>query len=181
MKVLMDIDQFVHKSEGEWKSMRSGHSLAFQQFEEIISTIRINIVPNNHPEVKSLIDTSGYSNEEICCPFLISWEAESNWESEQKSNSLSGSSVLIPVPQSQKRGKILRSLGYSESIKASSDYEFLDDGTFILNTQYNQTIAEERIWFISNSVRCRSSVLRSRDSLAILQTSHASEVKRIFI
>ena len=30
----MTIEQFIAQSEGSWKSMRSGHSLAFQQFEE---------------------------------------------------------------------------------------------------------------------------------------------------
>ena len=30
----MNIEQFVAQSLGEWKAMRSSHSLAFQQFEE---------------------------------------------------------------------------------------------------------------------------------------------------
>jgi len=37
----MQIEQFFLKSVGEWNSMRSGHSLAFQEFEEIRSTIKI--------------------------------------------------------------------------------------------------------------------------------------------
>ena len=37
----MQIEQFFLKSVGEWNSMRSGHSLAFQEFEEIRSKIKI--------------------------------------------------------------------------------------------------------------------------------------------
>ena len=37
----MDIEQFVAHSLGEWRSMRSGHSLAFQQFEDVLSEISI--------------------------------------------------------------------------------------------------------------------------------------------
>ena len=38
----MNIEQFVEQSTGEWRSMRSGHSLAFQQFEEVLSIVEIN-------------------------------------------------------------------------------------------------------------------------------------------
>ena len=37
----MTIEQFIAQSEGSWRSMRSGHSLAFQQFEEVLSEITI--------------------------------------------------------------------------------------------------------------------------------------------
>ena len=37
----MNIEEFFIKSVGEWNSMRSGHSLAFQEFEEIRSKIKI--------------------------------------------------------------------------------------------------------------------------------------------
>ena len=39
--IKMDIEQFVAHSLGEWRSMRSGHSLAFQQFEDVLSEISI--------------------------------------------------------------------------------------------------------------------------------------------
>ena len=42
----MNIKEFFLKSVGEWNSMRSGHSLAFQEFEEIRSKIKIS--PSKH-------------------------------------------------------------------------------------------------------------------------------------
>lgn len=41
----MDLATFVERSEGTWRSMRSGHSLAFQQFEEVLSQIKIERLP----------------------------------------------------------------------------------------------------------------------------------------
>ena len=41
---------------------------------------------------------------------------------------------------------------------------FLSDGTIVLTTNYKQTISEERIWFLSENVRCRSSVVRTSKS-----------------
>ena len=41
------------------------------------------------------------------------------------------------------------------------------------------SIPEERIWFVSEHVRCRSSVLCTSEGSGVLQTSFASEVRRL--
>ncbi|NCY13111.1 MAG: phycobiliprotein lyase, partial [Synechococcaceae bacterium WB8_1A_041] len=48
-------------------------------------------------------------------------------------------------------------------------------------TKYGQSIAEERIWFVSDNIRCRSSVLKTASGAGVLQTSFSSEVRRINI
>ena len=68
---------------------------------------------------------------------------------------------------------------YAEKTHAESTYSFLDDGTFVLSTRYEQSIAEERIWFVSDNVRCRSSVLKTSEGNGILQASFPSEVRRL--
>ena len=90
---------------------------------------------------------------------------------------MQGSSLLIPIVSNNKNGVIIRSVGYSEKVTAISDFKFLEDGTLILSTKYNNSLAEERIWFISDSVRCRSSIVRERNSSGILQSSFSSELK----
>ena len=111
--------------------------------------------------------------------FLISWEAKSEWgEDSQKENS-SGESILIPIEVSKTEGKIIRSVGYTEAVKVVSLYKILDDGTLIIYSDYSHICTEERIWFVSNNLRSRSSVTRAIDSSAILQTSYASEIRSI--
>ena len=173
----MEIEQFFLNSVGEWKSMRSGHSLAFQEFEEIRSKIQITPTPTNDSRVIKLLKDNSIILNEIKYAFLICWEAKSEWgDVNQKENS-SGESILIPIKTSQKAGKIIRSVGYTEAIQVMSSYKLLEDGTLIINSEYNHISTEERIWFISNNLRSRSSVTRATDSLAILQTSYASEIR----
>ncbi len=109
----------------------------------------------------------------------MAWAAESDWEPDDPSEVSSGQCFIIPIPSSENHGRLLRSVGYAESAPAESDYRFLSDGTFLLSTQYEQSIAEERIWFVSEHVRCRSSVLRTSAGSGVLQTSFASEVRRL--
>jgi len=111
----------------------------------------------------------------------MEWNAESDWEPDDPSEVSAGSCILVPVPENDTEGQLLRSVGYAEAEQAISRYRFLSDGTFVLNTRYGQSIAEERIWFVSEHVRCRSSVLRTSEGSGVLQTSFASEVRRLSV
>ena len=178
----MTIEQFVAQSSGKWRSMRSGHSLAFQQFEEVLSEVIIEEIDKENTAVKQLLESSIITNQDehlVTSPFRMEWCAESDWEPEDPSEVSSGSCIIVPLTKDNYSGKLIRSVGYAESEAAISEYHFLDDGTFTLTTQYEQSIAEERIWFVSENVRCRSSVLRTSAGSGILQTSFASEVRRI--
>ena len=62
----MNIEQFVAQSEGTWRSMRSSHSLAFQQFEEVLSEIRIQKVNSEDPEVSN---SSSPRQVTTACPY----------------------------------------------------------------------------------------------------------------
>ena len=173
----MQIEEFFLNSVGEWKSMRSGHSLAFQEFEEIRSEIKITPTPTNDSRVIKLLKDNSITLNAIKYAFLICWEAKSSWGEENQQGNSSGQSILIPVKMSKTEGKIVRSVGYTEAIQVISSYKILEDGTLIIYSDYSHICTEERIWFISNNLRSRSSVTRAIDSLAILQTSYASEIR----
>ena len=175
----MDLEQFVAQSEGSWRSMRSGHSLAFQQFEEVLSEVKIESLELNNPEVVSLLETSAKVMGEPKAPFRMQWRAESDWEPDDPEAVAEGSCILVPVQTAPTTGLLLRSMGYAEAEQAIGEYSFLADGTFLLTTRYGQSIAEERIWFVSENVRCRSSVLKTSEGSGVLQTSFASEVRKL--
>ena len=176
----MDIEQFVAQTEGEWRSMRSAHSLAFQQFEDVLSEISVEKISESSSDLQAMLKQEGdLSVSDIKSPFLMKWATESDWEPDDPNDVANGQCILIPVPKDNQSGVLLRSVGYAEPIAARSNYHFLEDGTFVLKTKYDQSIAEERIWFISENVRCRSSVLKTSEGSGILQTSFSSEVRRL--
>ena len=173
----MNIKEFFLKSVGEWNSMRSGHSLAFQEFEEIRSKIIIIPAKSNDSRVIRLLTENLLTAKKGNKAFQINWEAKSEWGEEPQKENLSGESILIPIEVTKTEGKIIRSVGYTEAIEVISLYKLLDDGTLIIHSNYNHICTEERIWFVSNNLRSRSSVTRAINSLAILQTSYASEIR----
>ena len=175
----MNIEEFFLKSVGEWNSMRSGHSLAFQEFEEIRSKIKIVRSKRNDSRVIKFLKDNLITTNAVNKAFLINWEAKSEWGEENQKENSSGESILVPIEISKTEGKIIRSVGYTEAVQVVSLYKILDDGTLIIYSDYSHTCTEERIWFVSNNLRSRSSVTRAIDSSAILQTSYASEIRSI--
>ena len=175
----MNIEEFFLKSVGEWNSMRSGHSLAFQEFEEIRSKIKIVRSKRNDSRVIKFLKDNLITTNAVNKAFLINWEAKSEWGEENQKENSSGESILVPIEISKTEGKIIRSVGYTEAVQVVSLYKILDDGTLIIYSDYNHICTEERIWFVSNNLRSRSSVTRAIDSSAILQTSYASEIRSI--
>lgn len=175
----MDLASFVQRSEGEWRSMRSGHSLAFQHFEEVLSKISIEKLEVEDPRVTELIASHSELNIIPVSPFRMEWSAESDWEPDDPNDVSAGSCILVPLPLDEHSGWLLRSVGYAEAEEATGQYRLLEEGTFLLKTRYGQSIAEERIWFVSENVRCRASVLRTSEGTGVLQTSFSSEIRRI--
>ena len=159
----MNIEEFFLKSVGEWDSMRSGHSLAFKEFEEIKSKIKIFPSARNDSIIIKFLEDNLITTSAVNKAFLINWEAKSEWGEENKKESSSGESILVPIEISKKEGKIIRSIGYTEAVQVVSLYKILDDGTLIIYSDYSHISTEERIWFVSNNLRSRSSFTRAID------------------
>ena len=175
----MNIEEFFLKSVGDWNSMRSGHSLAFQEFEEIRSKIKIIPAKKNDSRVIKLLNDNLVSKNVKYKAFIINWESKSEWGEESQKDNISGESIVIPIENSQTEGKLIRSVGYTETIPLISLYKLHNDGTLVIDSKYENVFTQERIWFISKNLRSRSSVIKSLNSSAILQTSYASEIRLI--
>ena len=114
----MTIEQFVAQSSGKWRSMRSGHSLAFQQFEEVLSEVTIEAISKDDSAIKQLLESSlanKHNLETISSPFKMEWCAESDWEPEDPSEVSSGSCIIIPLVKDISSGTLIRSVGYAEA------------------------------------------------------------------
>lgn len=172
----MDIQTFVSRSLGKWKSQRSAHHLAFSHFEEIRSIITIAPLPTQDPRVAALCQRYRIAAEQIVSPFHMSWEGETDWDEDE---TVQGETVLVPVPNPSQAGtgKLLRDQGYAETIEAAGDYRFNEDGSFVLTTAYERAAAEEKIWFTTNDLRFRVSLIKTSSGQGVTTASLSSEIR----
>ena len=175
-KNLITIKEFIDKSIGEWKSIRSTHTLAFQEFENTNSNLIISyqdIGSNEVLEIKNRFNCSM----NISFAIKITWKSFSEWPTENKS--YESNTTLIFVPKDEFTGILIKDKGYAEQIPSSSRYIIDESNTFNIETEYNSTISEEKIWFLTENVRSRYSIIKNKINKGILQTSHATEIRKI--
>ena len=176
-KNLTTIKQFVDKSIGEWKSIRSTHTLAFQEFENSISKIHIKNINSKNKKVVEIFKKYKLSFKLEAIAISIKWQTMSDWEDFNVSEG--DETILIFLPKDKNSGIVLRNKGYTESVISSSNY-FVDERSNLhIKTIYKSTISEERISFLSTHIRSRFSTIRNKENNSVIQTSHTSEIRNL--
>jgi hypothetical protein len=154
----MDITEFFQQSAGKWFSQRTSHHLAFKQSESGKSDIRIEMLPQDAPEVVQLCQQNEVDPALALCGARVTWDGTMEWDQEKHE----GSTVLVPVadPDKPNEGKLLRDTGYAEKAPVAGRYVMGDDGSLTLITDYESMYSEERLWFASPNLRLRTSILK---------------------
>ena len=176
-KNLTTINQFIDKSIGEWKSIRSSHTLAFQEFENSTSKIYIKYINLKNKKVVEIFEHYKLSLNLQSIAISIKWQAISDWEDDDISKG--DETILIFLPKDENSGIVLRNKGYTESIISSSNYFVDAQKNLHINTFYKSTVSEERISFLSTHIRSRFSTIRNQENKSVIQTSHTSEIRNL--
>ena len=176
-KNLTTINQFIDESIGEWKSIRSTHTLAFQEFENSTSKIYIKNINSKNKKVIEIIKNYKLSLNRESIAISIKWQAISDWEENNMSEG--DETILIFLPKDDTSGIVLRNKGYTESFISSSNYFFDEQNNLYIKTIYKSKVSEERISFLSTHIRSRFSTIRNLENNSVIQTSHTSEIRKL--
>ena len=176
-KNLTTINQFIDKSIGEWKSIRSTHTLAFQEFENSTSKIHIKHRDLKNKKVVKIFKNYQLSLNLESIAISIKWQAISDWEDYEINEE--DENILIFLPKDENSGIVLRNKGYTESVISSSNYFVDEQNNLNIKTIYKATVSEERISFLSPNIRSRFSTVRNQENNSVIQTSHTSEIRNL--
>ena len=176
-KNLTTINQFIDKSIGEWKSIRSTHTLAFQEIENSTSKISIKHLTSKNKKVIDIFKNHKLSLYPESIAISIKWQAISDWE--ENDISKGDETILIFLPKDKNSGIILRNKGYTESFISSSNYFVDEQNNLHIKTFYQSTVSEEIISFLSTHIRSRFSTIRNLENNSVIQTSHTSEIRNL--
>ena len=176
-KNLTIINQFIDKSIGEWKSIRSTHTLAFQEFENSTSKIYIKHINKKNKKVVEIFKNYKFSLNLESIAISINWQAISDWDNNDIREG--DETILIFLPKDENSGIVLRNKGYTESFISSSNYFVDEQNNLHIKTIYKSKVSEERISFLSTHVRSRFSTIRNLENNSVIQTSHTSEIRNL--
>ena len=176
-KNLKTINQFIDKSIGEWKSIRSTHTLAFQEFENSTSKIYIKHIDSKNKKVIEIFKNYKLSLNPESIAISIKWQSISDWGENDMTER--DETILIFLPKDENSGIVLRNKGYTESFISSSNYIVDEQNNLHIKTIYKSTVSEERISFLSTHIRSRFSTIRNIENNSVIQTSHTSEIRKL--
>ena len=176
-KNLTSINQFIDKSIGEWKSIRSTHTLAFQEFENSTSKIYIKNINSKNKKVIEIFKNYKLSLNLEGIAISIKWQAFSDWQEDNMNER--DETILIFLPKDDNSGIVLKNKGYTEAFISSSNYYFDEQNNLHIKTFYKSTVSEERISFLSTHIRSRFSTIRNLENNSVIQTSHTSEIRNL--
>ena len=168
-KNLTTIKQFVDKSIGEWKSIRSTHTLAFQEFENSTSKIDIKHINPKNKKVIEIFKNYKLNLNLESISISIKWQGISDWDDDDMSEG--DETILIFLPKDENSGIVLRNKGYTESFISSSNYFVDEQNNLNIKTFYKSTVSEERISFLSTHIRSRFSTIRNLENNTLIQLS----------
>jgi phycoerythrin-associated linker protein len=171
------INQFIDKSIGEWTSIRSTHTLAFQEFENSKSKIYIKDISLKNNKVVEIFKNYKLVLNPESIAISIKWQTISDWEDDAVIDG--DETILIFLPEGKNSGIVLRNKGYAESVVSSSNYFVDGQNNLNIKTIYKSTVSEERISILSTHIRSRFSTIRNQENNSVIQTSHASEIRNI--
>lgn len=171
----MNIQEFFEQSAGKWFSQRTSHHIACKQSENSKLNFIIELLPADAPEVVKLCEQHNIEPQKAICGARVTWDGTREWDKEKEKHQ--GSTVLVPVPDSDKpnEGQLLREMGYAEKIPVAGRYIMGDDDTLTLITDYETMYSEERLSFASPNLRLRTSILKCAGEFSM--ASFASEIR----
>lgn len=155
----MDALEFFQKSEGQWRSLRTTHHLAFRRAEGGGSSIRVKTLTAEDPKIQEICDIHQYDPQTAVGGAYVSWNGEMDWDKEDENHQGETVFSLIPQADNPQKGKLLRERGYAEVVPIAGDYEIDDHGALLLNTTYESMNTIERFWFPGHHLRMRTSTV----------------------
>ena len=166
----MNVREFFELSAGKWFSQKTSQHLTLKQSEHGKSDLVIEILPIDNPQVIQLCQQASVDPSSVWGGVKYTWKGTIAWDTPtQTSPNQQGESIAIAIPDSlaATTGKLYH-LAKNATSPQIARYSMGDDNALTLVTEHENICSEERIWFESDNVRIRTTIVTQTggDSLA---------------
>jgi CpeS-like protein len=143
---------FFRQSAGDWRSERRYYTLKSGEIEEIVSYITVRYLERGSAELVELAQMHQLEDETtIICGARTTWE--SNYA--QPGKKATTGSTIFGI-----QGDILlRDRGFATTKPVTAKYNFRDNRTMHLRTEYNGSVFEEELKLIGSNYRTRQTII----------------------
>ncbi|WP_310423294.1 phycobiliprotein lyase [Chamaesiphon sp. VAR_48_metabat_135_sub] len=165
----MNVREFFELSAGKWFSQKTSHHLTLKQSEHGKTDLVIEILPNDNPHVIQLCQQVGIDPSLTWGGAKYTWKGTVSWDTQpQNPANQQGETIVVSIPDlpAAHTGRLFRA--DNGTTPQVAQYQMGDDDALTLVTKQESICFEERIWFESDNVRLRTTMIAQAngDSLA---------------
>jgi hypothetical protein len=153
----MEIQEFFQQCAGKWFSQRTSHALPPQELEVGKSDLWIDLLNLDDPAIARLCQQCRLDPVLALCGMQTKWEGTVG----ASPNKESGSVLLVAIAEGDDAsiGKFLRLVNFPGETPMVGQYIVNLDESITLKMESNTLQTEERLWFVSENLRERTSVI----------------------
>ncbi len=158
----MDVKEFFELSAGKWFSQKTSHHLTLKQSEHGKSDLVIDILPSDDPQTIELCQQVGIDPTLAGVSAKYTWKGTMQWDAQsQNTTNQQGVAIAILIPDAPgaSAGRLFRFADSATTTPAIAQYSLGDDDALNLIAEDRDRRSEERIWFESNNVRLRTTIV----------------------
>ena len=167
----MNIKEFFEQSAGNWFAQRTSYDLQGDKADNSKSDLTITLIDPQDSQVVNLCQQKGISPDLAWQGIQTGWDTSVDWSKPKET----GSNLMVVIidQDNPSQGKIIRSLGrlFLGSCVIGTDK------ALTLTVEDEDIYSEERIWFASDNLRMRSSLVKMGNNYSA--ASFYSEVRKV--
>ncbi len=174
----MNIREFFELSAGKWFSQKTSQHLTLKQSEHGKSDLVIEILPTDNPQVTNLCQQASIEPSSIWGGVKYTWKGTVAWDAQtQNPANQQGESIAIAIPDAPeaRTGKLVHASSTNDKSPQVARYTMGDDNALTLITKHEHTCSEERVWFESDNVRVRTTIITQANGESL--ASFYSEIR----
>ncbi len=172
----MDIRAFFEKSCGKWFSQRTSQHLNYSQSEWGKSDVFIDLLEPTDATVQQVCETHGVDSSQAVCGMQVKWEGFLGAEPSKQM----GLTTLVAIASGQpNQGTLLRYTIKPQPFSSTVHYVLDDQDILSLSSNHDGLETEERLWFVSDNLRLRTSIVKRPDSFDT--SSFVSEIRIVSV
>jgi hypothetical protein len=176
--VIMDVKEFFELSAGKWFSQKTSHHLTLKQSEHGKSDLVIDILASDDPQTIELCQQIGVDPTLAGVSAKYTWKGTMQWDAQPNTANQQGVAIAILIPDAPgaSAGRLFRFAADSETTTPiTAQYILGDDDALTLIAEDRDRRSEERVWFESNNVRLRTTIVTQSSGEAL--ASFYSEIR----
>lgn len=167
----MDIKEFIDLCTGKWFSQRTNYQVETEKTESNKADLTIDLIANDNSTISQLCLQNRIDPKLSLGGLQNSWDTSVDWgKTKQQGSSLI---VIIPDPENPQTGKIISNAGNQNSL---GNYILGNDSALTLMFETQGKSVEERIWFASDNLKLRTTVVNNGDGT--MNTLFYSEIRK---